>query len=211
MIPKILQVLSAIVRIRHSSATAPSPSPTHGRRATHEKLRIREAGDDGVEHRGPALRPADPQREWAESSGRERACRRLLVGLACRGLPQGAPRVIRPIGVDAPISRGTVSPLVFVPRGTPFRVGPRTLCPSIVERARRVDSGANSAVLPRVATCQEIAIDPNKSGRNEAGEHGFLDRAQCALYPCSIVSAYSHSRTYLRRIQRSWIYLLFVL
>ncbi|TGZ51120.1 hypothetical protein DBV15_11438 [Temnothorax longispinosus] len=90
-------VLSTIVRVRgHSSATVPL-SPTHGRRAAHEELRIREASGHGVEHRGPALRPADPQRERAEPSGRERARRRLLVGLACRGLPQGAPRVIRPI------------------------------------------------------------------------------------------------------------------
>lgn len=90
------QVLSAIIRIRrHSSTTVSSLSPTHGRRPPYEELRLCEAeSNHRVEHRGTTLWSTNPQREWAESTGWERAGRWLFVGLACRGLPQGTPRVI---------------------------------------------------------------------------------------------------------------------
>lgn len=187
LIPEILQVLSAIVRVRdHSSSTAPPLSPTHGRRAAHEELRVREAGGHGVEHRGPALRPADPQRERAEPAGRERARRRLLVGFACRGLPEGAPRVIRP--ADPPIPRGTVPPVVFIPQNpfTPSRVGTRMFY--VVERARRVDP---KSTVSRVATSQGIAIGPSKS---EQGGRARVSRSR-ALLSLFVVS--DTSRAYL--------------
>lgn len=179
LIPEILQVLSAIIRVRdHSSATAPPLSPTHGRRAAHEELRVREAGSHGVEHRGPALRLADPQRERAEPAGRERARRRLLVGLACRGLPKGAPRVIRP--VDPPIPRGTVSPVVFTLRDplNPLPSRNPDVLPSRCRACPPCRPGADGAVLPCVATSQAIAIGPSKS---EQGGRARVSRSRALL------------------------------
>jgi len=108
-------VLSAIVRAGGpSSATLSSSSPARsGRRPTLEELRLRETGDRRVEHRGAAFRSADPQCERAQSAGRERARGRLFVGLACRGLPQGAPRVIRPVDRLARKSTTCLVPRTF--------------------------------------------------------------------------------------------------
>lgn len=91
------QVLSAI-RGRGCSADSLSPLPSKGRdRATLEELRLRDEANARIEHRGPALWPAHTERERAQPAGRERPRRRLFVGLACRGLPQGAPRMTLPL------------------------------------------------------------------------------------------------------------------
>jgi len=150
-------VLSAIVRVRaHSSATIPLLSSTHGRRTAYEELRIREAGHR-VKHRGPALRPADPQRERAESSGRERACRRLFVGFACRGLPQGTPRMIRPIGRSSDPTRHG---LAFSLHPPSFELGPGHFTPIVKYRL-----GANSAVFCRALRLSKIlrSVQVNQS------------------------------------------------
>lgn len=84
------------MRLRDQPPVMAAPSQSSAqRRPALQELRLHLPAD-GAEHQGAELRSTDFQCERAESSGRERARRRLLVGLTCRGLPQGAPRVNLP-------------------------------------------------------------------------------------------------------------------
>lgn len=97
------QVLSAFRGNGCSAGSLSSLPSKGGDRATLEELRLRAEAYARVEHRGSTLWPAHTERERAQPAGRERPRRRLFVGFACRGLPQGAPRMTLPLVLPPPL------------------------------------------------------------------------------------------------------------
>lgn len=97
------QVLSAFRGNGCSAGSLSSLPSKGGDRATLEELRLRAEAYARVEHWGSTLWPAHTERERAQPAGRERPRRRLFVGFACRGLPQGAPRMTLPLVLPPPL------------------------------------------------------------------------------------------------------------
>lgn len=122
------------IRGHGCSAGSLSPLPSKGGdRTTLEELRLRDEAYARIEHRGSTLRPAHTERERAQPAGRERPRRRLFVGLACRGLPQGAPRMTLPL----------VPPTLISPKICPkFQV-----CESRINKKGRELEGAELPAL----------------------------------------------------------------